>query len=118
MAVRCKSSRVQAVVHVVASALPDDQVGGPEHRQVLGHGGLRDAEFGGERVHAQRVTRLKVGQQLDQAQAGPVAEGLVDANKAVRFDRRAHKSMVIYLIASTAVKPPFHRSWAGLKNPH
>jgi hypothetical protein len=26
--------------------------------------------------------------------------------------------MVIYLIASTAVKPPFHRSWAGLKNPH
>jgi hypothetical protein len=58
MAIRCKSSRVQTVVHVIAPAFANHQVDSPQDAEVLGNSRLRDAQVGSEGVHAQRVSRL------------------------------------------------------------
>jgi len=40
MPVRCKTSRVQAVVHVITPAFANDQVGSPQDAEVLGNSRL------------------------------------------------------------------------------
>jgi len=100
LAIRCKGSWIQAVVHVIAAALSDDEVGGAEDAQVLGDGGLRDSECEGQGVYAQGVPRLQIGQKFDEAQTCAVAKGPVDANEAVEFEGSVHKLMNIYLFSS------------------
>lgn len=73
-------------MHVISSTLPDHHVGGAEHRQVLGDGGLRHIQPGDEGVHAERVPRLQTCQKRDQTETGPVTESLIDADKMLKAE--------------------------------